>query len=87
MDDPERSYSCMLLQHLPFQYAYSVEIGQSESFLRGGELPTLIVQSTGHAVHVFINGQLSGTYLIYLTMGCLFIGLAMRKLTYFIILY
>lgn len=38
----------------------SVDIGSSESFLRGGELPTLIVQSTGHAVHVFINGQLSG---------------------------
>ncbi|KAG2694294.1 hypothetical protein I3843_08G131000 [Carya illinoinensis] len=42
-------------------YITSVEIGQSESFLRGGELPTLIVQSTGHAVHVFVNGQLSGS--------------------------
>ncbi|KAG7969843.1 hypothetical protein I3843_07G053100 [Carya illinoinensis] len=42
-------------------YITSVEIGQSESFLRGGELPTLIVQSTGHAVHVFINGELSGS--------------------------
>ena len=38
-----------------------VDIGASESFLRAGELPTLIVQSTGHALHVFINGQLSGT--------------------------
>lgn len=38
----------------------SVDIGSSESFLRGGELPTLIVQSTGHALHIFINGQLSG---------------------------
>jgi hypothetical protein len=63
----------MLLQSLSFQYAYSVEIGQSESFLRGGELPTLIVQSTGHAVHVFINGQLSGTFLVYLLMDFLFI--------------
>lgn len=40
--------------------AKSVDIGSSESFLHGGELPTLIVQSTGHAVHVFVNGQLSG---------------------------
>jgi hypothetical protein len=73
MDDPKRSYDCMLLQNPPFQYAYSVEIGQPESFLRGGELPTLIVQSTGHAVHVFINGQLSGTYLIYFPKDCPFI--------------
>lgn len=42
-------------------YITSVGIGSSESFLQGGELPTLIVQSTGHAVHVFINGQLSGS--------------------------
>ncbi|KAG4952088.1 hypothetical protein JHK85_045955 [Glycine max] len=42
-------------------YITSVDIGSSESFLRGGELPTLIVQSRGHAVHVFINGQLSGS--------------------------
>ncbi|KAK7250783.1 hypothetical protein RIF29_33454 [Crotalaria pallida] len=42
-------------------YTTSVDIGSSESFLRGGETPTLIVQSTGHAVHVFINGQLSGS--------------------------
>ncbi|PON99542.1 Glycoside hydrolase [Trema orientale] len=42
-------------------YITSVDIGASESFLHGGELPTLIVQSTGHAVHVFINGQLTGS--------------------------
>ncbi|KAK7367342.1 hypothetical protein VNO80_09353 [Phaseolus coccineus] len=42
-------------------YITSVDIGSSESFLRGGKLPSLIVQSTGHAVHVFINGQLSGS--------------------------
>ncbi|KAL7131412.1 hypothetical protein ABFS83_12G001500 [Erythranthe nasuta] len=42
-------------------YTTSVDIGSSESFLHGGELPTLIVQSTGHALHVFINGQLSGS--------------------------
>lgn len=44
-------------------FVCSVDISSSESFLRGGELPTLIVQSTGHALHVFINGQLSGTFL------------------------
>ncbi|KAL6222331.1 hypothetical protein ACLB2K_005723 [Fragaria x ananassa] len=42
-------------------YITSVNIGSSESFLHGGELPTLIVQSTGHALHIFINGQLSGS--------------------------
>ncbi|KAJ0040842.1 hypothetical protein Pint_28372 [Pistacia integerrima] len=42
-------------------YITRVDIGSSESFLHGGEHPTLIVQSTGHAVHVFINGQLSGS--------------------------
>ncbi|KAB2618119.1 beta-D-galactosidase [Pyrus ussuriensis x Pyrus communis] len=42
-------------------YITSVDIDSSESFLHGGELPTLIVQSTGHAVHIFINGQLTGS--------------------------
>lgn len=41
----------------------SVDIGASESFLRGGEQPSLIIQSTGHAVHIFINGQLTGAIL------------------------
>lgn len=42
-------------------YTTNVDIRPSESFLRGGELPNLIVQSTGHALHVFVNGQLSGS--------------------------
>ncbi|CAN7082409.1 unnamed protein product [Brassica oleracea var. botrytis] len=42
-------------------YMTSVDIGETESFLHGGELPTLIIQSTGHAVHIFVNGQLSGS--------------------------
>ncbi|GMP44859.1 hypothetical protein CsSME_00013613 [Camellia sinensis var. sinensis] len=41
-------------------YITSVDISSSESFLRGGQKPTLIVHSRGHAVHVFINGQFSG---------------------------
>ncbi|KAF5206023.1 Beta-galactosidase [Thalictrum thalictroides] len=42
-------------------YITSVEINPSESFLNGGEWPTLTVESKGHAMHVFINGQLSGS--------------------------
>ncbi|PSS31308.1 Beta-galactosidase [Actinidia chinensis var. chinensis] len=42
-------------------YLTSVDIGSSESFLQGGQMPTLTVQSRGHAVHVFVNGQFSGS--------------------------
>lgn len=42
-------------------YMTSVEISSSESFLRGGQKPTLTVESAGHAVHVFINGQFLGS--------------------------
>nr|GMD84406.1 beta-galactosidase 3-like [Ipomoea batatas] len=41
-------------------YSTSVEISPSESFLHGGRHPILTVQSAGHALHVFINGQFSG---------------------------
>lgn len=39
----------------------SVKVGKNEGFLRSGKWPTLTVLSAGHALHVFINGQLSGT--------------------------
>ncbi|PON80795.1 Glycoside hydrolase [Parasponia andersonii] len=42
-------------------YTTSVDIKSSESFLRGGKYPTLSVQSAGDAMHVFVNGQLSGS--------------------------
>ncbi|KAL8059102.1 hypothetical protein ABFX02_03G065100 [Erythranthe guttata] len=42
-------------------YITSIDIGSSESFLRGGQKPILTVNSKGHAVHVFINGQLAGS--------------------------
>ncbi|KAK9113047.1 hypothetical protein Scep_020566 [Stephania cephalantha] len=42
-------------------YTTSVDISSSESFLNGGEWPTLTVESRGHALHVFINGLLSGS--------------------------
>ncbi|KAI4336839.1 hypothetical protein L6164_015319 [Bauhinia variegata] len=42
-------------------YITSVDISPSESFLRGAQRPTISVQSAGHAVHVFVNGQFSGS--------------------------
>ncbi|KAL3640919.1 hypothetical protein CASFOL_015887 [Castilleja foliolosa] len=42
-------------------YTTSIDIDSSESFLRGGQKPTLNVDSGGHAIHVFINGQLEGS--------------------------
>nr|KAJ0215945.1 hypothetical protein LSAT_V11C300130520 [Lactuca sativa] len=42
-------------------YTTSVDVDSSESFLHGGELPKLLVQSRGHALHVFINGEYSGS--------------------------
>ncbi|CAK9148226.1 unnamed protein product [Ilex paraguariensis] len=42
-------------------YMTSVDIQSSESILRGGQKPTLTVQSRGNVLHVFINGQLSGS--------------------------
>ncbi|KAH6790117.1 beta galactosidase 1 [Perilla frutescens var. frutescens] len=42
-------------------YTTEVEIDHSEGYFRGGKPPVLTVSSAGHALHVFINGQLSGT--------------------------
>ncbi|MQL78912.1 hypothetical protein Taro_011332 [Colocasia esculenta] len=42
-------------------YITSVDISASEGYLNGGELPVIIVQSAGHALHVFVNGELSGS--------------------------
>ncbi|KAK6938877.1 Beta-galactosidase, beta-sandwich domain, partial [Dillenia turbinata] len=42
-------------------YLTTVDISSSESFLSRGQSPTLTVQSTGHALHVFTNGQFSGS--------------------------
>lgn len=39
---------------------FSVDIGSTESFSRTGQKPTITVNSRGHAIHVFVNGQLSG---------------------------
>ncbi|GAB2219906.1 hypothetical protein Droror1_Dr00007546 [Drosera rotundifolia] len=42
-------------------YMTNVYISSSESFLYHGPTPTLTVASAGHALHVFINGKLSGS--------------------------
>ncbi|XP_061356322.1 beta-galactosidase 5-like [Gastrolobium bilobum] len=42
-------------------YITSFDISSSESFLRGGNKPSISVHSEGDAVHVFINGQFSGS--------------------------
>ncbi|XP_048139461.1 beta-galactosidase 1-like isoform X2 [Rhodamnia argentea] len=42
-------------------YITDVNINSKEGFLRSGKYPTLTVQSAGHALHVFVNGQPSGT--------------------------
>ncbi|WJX91005.1 hypothetical protein P8452_72843 [Trifolium repens] len=42
-------------------YMTDVNIDPNEGFLRNGQSPLLTIMSAGHAMHVFINGQLSGT--------------------------
>ncbi|KAK8923461.1 Beta-galactosidase 5 [Platanthera zijinensis] len=42
-------------------YITSVDVGSNERFLNGGQPAVLIVQSAGHALHIFVNGQLSGS--------------------------
>nr|BAE72074.1 pear beta-galactosidase2 [Pyrus communis] len=42
-------------------YMTDITIGSDEAFLKNGKFPLLTIFSAGHALHVFINGQLSGT--------------------------
>ncbi|PSS20808.1 Beta-galactosidase [Actinidia chinensis var. chinensis] len=42
-------------------YLTDVNIQPDEGFLQTARYPVLIVMSAGHALHVFINGKLSGT--------------------------
>ncbi|XP_074585621.1 LOW QUALITY PROTEIN: beta-galactosidase 5-like [Curcuma longa] len=42
-------------------YITSVDVNPAEKFLQRGHRPVLTVRSAGHAFHVFINGQLSGS--------------------------
>ena len=45
---------------LIFDIHSRVHIKPDEQFLKTGQYPVLTVMSAGHALHVFINGQLSG---------------------------
>ncbi|BAT76813.1 hypothetical protein VIGAN_01487000 [Vigna angularis var. angularis] len=54
-------------------YMTDVNIDANEGFIKRGQSPVLTVMSAGHALHVFINGQLSGT---------VYGGLEFPKLTY-----
>ncbi|CAI9782665.1 unnamed protein product [Fraxinus pennsylvanica] len=42
-------------------YMTDVNIASNEGFLKSGQWPLLSIMSAGHALHVFINGKLSGT--------------------------
>ncbi|XP_065016121.1 beta-galactosidase 5-like [Musa acuminata AAA Group] len=42
-------------------YITSVDVSPAEGFLRGRKRPVLMVESAGHALHIFVNGQLSGS--------------------------
>ena len=43
-----------------FAYIISVEVSDDEKFLTTGEDPLLTIESSGHALSVFVNGQLAG---------------------------
>lgn len=41
-------------------YILSITISSDERFLKTGDDPLLTICSAGHALHVFVNGQLAG---------------------------
>lgn len=53
----------LFLSHLlKLSEYFSVTIDLDEEFLKGGSDPVLSVLSAGHALHVFVNNQLSGLF-------------------------
>ncbi|XP_056167796.1 beta-galactosidase isoform X2 [Syzygium oleosum] len=42
-------------------YMTDVDVDPNEEFLKSGSYPVLTVLSAGHALHVFVNGELAGT--------------------------
>ncbi|PON85374.1 Glycoside hydrolase [Trema orientale] len=42
-------------------YLTDITISPNEGFLKNGQFPVLTIFSAGHALHVFVNGQLSGS--------------------------
>lgn len=43
-----------------FAYIISVAVSDDEKFLTTGEDPLLTIESAGHALSVFVNGQFAG---------------------------
>ncbi|XP_057430749.1 beta-galactosidase-like [Lotus japonicus] len=54
-------------------YMTDVNIDSNEGFIKNGQSPVLTAWSAGHVLHVFVNGQLSGT---------VYGGIAFPKLTF-----
>lgn len=59
--------TCITLLFLSFDNSFnflllSITIGPNEEFLKNGSYPLLTIDSAGHALHVFVNGQLSGRW-------------------------
>lgn len=42
-------------------YTTDITISPNEAFLRSGQYPVLTIWSAGHAMHVFVNGELAGS--------------------------
>ncbi|CAN0845632.1 Beta-galactosidase 10 [Linum grandiflorum] len=42
-------------------YTTSITVGDDEQFLKQGQPPVLTIASNGHALHVYVNGQLQGS--------------------------
>ncbi|KAF8036359.1 hypothetical protein BT93_C2161 [Corymbia citriodora subsp. variegata] len=42
-------------------YTTDIMISPNEAFLRSGQYPVLTIWSAGHAMHVFVNGELAGS--------------------------
>ncbi|XP_022147711.1 beta-galactosidase-like isoform X2 [Momordica charantia] len=42
-------------------YMTDIQIDPNEAFIKSGQWPLLNISSAGHVLHVFVNGQLSGT--------------------------
>jgi len=42
----------------------SISVGENEEFLKKGSKPVLLIESTGHALHAFVNQEYQGDLLI-----------------------
>jgi len=42
----------------------SISVGENEEFLKKGSKPVLVIESTGHALHAFVNQEYQGYLLI-----------------------